>query len=109
MVKGRKNAFAHLFSWPQYRLKSLLNIREKENKQKKKKNAMQYNQAATYRVITSSIYNMRNHWFKVVEGKQKLINLKEVISKCRMVCSIYKQNQMRTMNSQDSNVVNNFN
>ncbi len=70
---------------------------------------MQYNQAATYRVITSSIYNMRNHWFKVVEGKQKLINLKEVISKCRMVCSIYKQNQMRTMNSQDSNVVNNFN
>lgn len=46
---------------------------------------------------------------EVVEGKQELINLKEAIWKCSTVCSIYKQNQMHTMNSQDSNVVNNFN
>lgn len=56
----------------------------------------------------SIIDNMRHHWFKVVERNRKLINFKEVISKYA-VGSIYKQNQTRTMNSQDSNVVNNFN
>lgn len=46
---------------------------------------------------------------EAVEGKQELINLKEAIWKCSTVCSIYKQNQTHTMNSHDSNVVNNFN
>lgn len=69
----------------------------------------QYTGSCIKNLITSVIDNMREHCFKVVEGKQKLINFKEVISECCSVCSISKQNQMRTMNSQDSNAVNNFN